>query len=75
MEGLNTSGSRFVASKLYEVRVQYRVNSTFSFVIQMHFLNLFMLVVLLCVLQGVPLPFYSSPEPKQEMNEGKKSAV
>ncbi|KAF7695532.1 DNA polymerase alpha subunit B [Silurus meridionalis] len=36
MEGLNTSGSRFVASKLYE---------------------------------GVPLPFYSSPELKQEMND------
>ncbi|XP_062854567.1 DNA polymerase alpha subunit B isoform X2 [Trichomycterus rosablanca] len=36
MEGINTSGSKFVASKLYE---------------------------------GVPLPFYSIPEVKQEMNE------
>ncbi|TSO77743.1 DNA polymerase alpha subunit B [Bagarius yarrelli] len=36
MEGMNTSGSRFVASKLYE---------------------------------GVPLPFYSCPEIKQEMSE------
>ncbi|KAL6459154.1 hypothetical protein MHYP_G00326260 [Metynnis hypsauchen] len=36
MEGINTSGSRFVASKLYE---------------------------------GVPLPFYSTPESTKEMNE------
>ncbi|MCJ8734764.1 hypothetical protein PDJAM_G00239210 [Pangasius djambal] len=42
MEGMNTSGSRFVASKLYE---------------------------------GSPLPFYSSPQLKQEMNEVSESVM
>ncbi|KAM9474813.1 DNA polymerase alpha subunit B isoform 2-T2 [Clarias gariepinus] len=42
MEGMNTSGSKFVASKLYE---------------------------------GVPLPFYSNPELKQEMNDGLTSVM
>lgn len=27
MEGMNTSGSRFVASKLYEVCVKYRITN------------------------------------------------
>uniref|UniRef100_A0A8B9KVU6 DNA polymerase alpha subunit B n=1 Tax=Astyanax mexicanus TaxID=7994 RepID=A0A8B9KVU6_ASTMX len=42
MEGMNTSGSRLVASKLYE---------------------------------GVPLPFYSTSELKQEMNEGSEPVM
>uniref|UniRef100_W5KVU8 DNA polymerase alpha subunit B n=1 Tax=Astyanax mexicanus TaxID=7994 RepID=W5KVU8_ASTMX len=42
MEGMSTSGSRLVASKLYE---------------------------------GVPLPFYSTSELKQEMNEGSEPVM
>ncbi|XP_066499767.1 DNA polymerase alpha subunit B [Hoplias malabaricus] len=42
MEGINTSGSRFIASKLYE---------------------------------GVPLPFFSNSEPKQDMSEGSEPVM
>lgn len=78
MEGMNTSGSRFVASRLYEVCVLYRITNislVFYFKSFFNILSCLSYCVCVCVSQSAPLPFYSSPELKHEMSEGKKPAV